>query len=136
MPSDARPTHITYDIALLIGRIMLAFLMLTGGWWAYQGLPEHTAFYTRSGIPFPQFTAPLSAAFMGLSGLLLVLGWKLRYVVLLVGLFEFLDGVIIWGGLKTASEQVSFIKDIAIVGGCLAFYAAGAGRISIDGRNH
>ena len=135
MANDAKPVHITHDIALLIGRLMVAFLMLILGWWAYQGLTEHTAFYTRTGIPFPQFTAPLSVAFMGLTGLLLVLGWRTRCVILAAGLFMFLDGVIVWGGLRNANEQVAFIKDMAIVGGCLAFYAAGAGRFSIHGQD-
>jgi putative oxidoreductase len=123
-----------YDAALLIGRLLLGGCMLIMGLQNTQLIAEHTAWYGRLGIPFHQLLAPFSIAFEIVAGLLIISGFLTRPAVLLVGGFMALDALVVHGGLRTADDQYKFILDMAVVGGCLAFYAAGAGCYSIDAR--
>lgn len=128
--------HVTCDLALLVGRILLSAMHLVGGYHRFVGLAADTAWYASMGVPLPQYAAPLAGAVMLLSGLLLLVGWQTRFAAFLFGAFILLDAIVVAGALKTAADQYRFLTDMAIVGGCLAFYAAGPGRFSIDGRRH
>ena len=133
--ADSLRRPITHDVALLVGRILIAAFMLIGGLHKYQGLTENIAWYGRLGIPWPHYTAPFAAGFEMLTGVLLIVGWKTRAVALLVAAFALLDAVVVHGGLVNGNQQHVFLLDMAAIGGCLALYAAGGGRFSIDGRD-
>ena len=127
--------HISHDFALLLGRILLSAMHLVFAFHRFTGLAADTAWYARLGVPLPHIAAPLYGVVMLLSAVLLVLGWRTRFAALVFAALMVLDAVVVAGALKTSADQYRFLLDTAIVGGCLAFYAAGAGRFSIEGRD-
>jgi len=66
-----------------------------------------------------------------------VVGWKTRWAALALAVFTLAATVFFhafWAvpPEQQMTQQLMFMKNIGIVGGLLAFYAFGAGRISID----
>ena len=127
--------NFTHDLALLLGRFMLGALHLIFAFDRFMELQTAVGWYGRLGVPLPHIAAPLAGVVMGLSGLLLVIGWKTRFAALLYAAFILLDACVVRSGLVNANDRTYFLFDLAVAGGCLAFYAAGAGRFSIDGRD-
>ena len=126
---------LSHDIALLTGRCLLGAVMLIAGFNAYQDMSDNIAWYGRLGIPVPQFTAPFAAAFQAMTGLALIVGIKTRLVALLVGAFWALAAIVGHSALLSVNDRNVFLLEMAVIAGCFAFYAAGAGRYSIDGRD-
>src|ERR1700682_508236 len=75
------------DIALLIGRILIAALFLIAAYNKAKGLGGTTAYFTKLGVPGPSIAAPIVAIFEALAGLLILVGFKTRLVALALAVF-------------------------------------------------
>jgi putative oxidoreductase len=124
------------DFLLLVGRIMLGWIFLQSGWGKLMGYAAFTGRMTGQGVPsFLAYIAPV-VEFVG--GLGLVLGLATRYATLLLIAFTIAATWIAhryWTMTEPARAQntTQFWKNVAILGGLLALFTAGPGRLSLDG---
>src|SRR3569832_1933251 len=75
------------DIALLAARILIALLFLVASYNKLKGLGGSTAYFTKLGIPGPSIAAPVVAAFELAVGIVLLAGFKTRFVALAIAVF-------------------------------------------------
>lgn len=122
------------DIALLIGRILIAALFLVAAYNKFKGLGGSTAYMTKLGVPAPSIAAPLVAAFELAMGILILVGFKTRCVALAIAIFCVLTAFIAHMNLGDGNQLNHFLKNMAIAGGCLALMVTGAGAYSVDAR--
>ncbi|MBI5277328.1 MAG: DoxX family protein [Burkholderiales bacterium] len=125
----------------LVGRLLLAWLFVPAGWGKIAGFAGVSGYIASKGIPFPELCAAIAIAVeLGL-GLALLVGFKARWAALGLAVFVAVITPIFhayWAvpDAQVMMQQQAFNKNLAIVGGLLALAAFGAGRFSIDGRNH
>jgi putative oxidoreductase len=122
------------DIALLVARILFSALFLVAAYNKATAYGGALGYFAKLGIPMPAIALPLVIAFEAIAGLLLIVGYKTRIVALLLGLFCVVAAASAHGNLGDSNQLNHFLKNIALAGGALAFYAAGAGSYSVDGR--
>ncbi|MEJ7686291.1 MAG: DoxX family protein [Variovorax sp.] len=127
------------DVAALVGRILLAALFIPAGFGKLMGFAGTVGYITSAGLPLPQVAAAVAIVVeLGL-GLALLVGFKTRWAALGIALFTVVASLVFhnfWSmpADKVMLNQMMFFKNLAIVGGLLAFWAFGPGRLSVDKR--
>jgi putative oxidoreductase len=133
--TDTTPSR---EALVLLGRALLAYLFIPSGWSKLVGFSGTAAYIASQGVPMPEVAAAIAVAGeLGL-GLLLLLGWRTRWVALGLAIFVAVITPIFHGYWNVPEAQkmmqkISFNKNLAIIGGLLALSAFGPGRWSIDG---
>lgn len=122
------------DIALLIGRILIAALFLVATYNKFKGLGGTTAYFTKLGVPAPSAMAPLVATIELAMGVLVLVGFKTRFVALAIALFCVVAALIAHTNFGDGNQLNHFTKNLAIAGGALALFVAGAGAYSVDAK--
>jgi putative oxidoreductase len=125
------------DWAALVGRILLGIVFIPAGFGKIGGFAGTAGYIASKGLPLPEVGAALAIAVEIVAGIALVVGWKTRWAALALAVFTLAATVFFhafWAvpPEQQMTQQLMFMKNIGIVGGLLAFYAFGAGRISID----
>jgi putative oxidoreductase len=134
MASIERKMSAYNDIALLIGRILIAALFLLAAYAKFKGLSGTTGYFTKLGVPAPSVAAPLVATAELAMGALMLAGFKTRFVALAIALFCVVAALIAHTNFGDANQLNHFLKNFAIAGGALAFFVTGAGAYSVDAR--
>ena len=128
------------DTLALVGRILLAYFFVPSGFGKLMNFAGTVGYISSNGVPLPEVCAALAiAAELGL-GLLLLVGWQARWAALGIAIFVLVITPIFhhyWSvpAAQLAAQKMNFNKNLAILGGLLAFAAFGAGRFSMDGRS-
>jgi putative oxidoreductase len=122
------------DIALLIGRILIAALFLVASYNKLKGLGGSAAYFTKLGIPAPSVAAPVVAAFELIAGILVLAGFKTRCVALAIAIFVVVAALMAHTNFADGNQLNHFMKNLAIAGGALALFVAGAGAYSMDAK--
>jgi putative oxidoreductase len=122
------------DIALLIGRILIAVLFLIAAYGKLKGLGGTTGYFTKLGVPAPSLVAPLVAMFELAVGVLLLVGFHTRLVALATAVFVVIAALLAHTNFADMNQLNHFLKNLAIAGGCLALFVSGAGSLSVDAR--
>lgn len=122
------------DIALLIGRILIAVLFLIAAYNKAKGLTGTTAYFTKLGVPGPSIAAPVVAIFEALAGLLILVGFKTRLVALALAVFVVVAALLAHTNFGDGNQLNHFLKNLAIAGGLLALFVSGAGAFSVDAK--
>jgi putative oxidoreductase len=122
------------DSALLIARLTLALLFLVAAYNKIVGYSGAIAYLRKLGVPEPSMVTPGVIAFELLAGLLLIIGYQTRIIALLIAGFCVVSAGLAHFHLGDANQMNHFLKNLAIAGGALALYVAGAGSRSLDGR--
>jgi putative oxidoreductase len=122
------------DIALLIGRILIAALFLIACYNKFKGLGGSTAYFTKLGMPAPSVMAPLIATIELAMGVLVLVGYQTRCVAIAIALFCVIAALIAHTNFGDGNQLNHFTKNLAIAGGALALFVAGAGAYSVDAR--
>ncbi len=127
------------DWLALVGRIFLGLVFVIGGIGQATNLAGATAYAAANGMPMANIAVILGCILQIGGGLLLITGFYARIGAL--ALFVFIVAAIIvfhrfWEktGPAAASDQVSFLKDLAMAGGMLYVMAFGPGRLSVNAR--
>jgi putative oxidoreductase len=116
------------------GRVLIASIFLLSGL-SKIAAPAATIGYIASvGLPLPQvaFAGALLIEIVG--SLLLVVGYKTRFVAAGLAAFSIVTAAFFHSALGDQNQFIHFFKNIAITGGLLQIVAFGGGRVSIDGR--
>ena len=129
-------TSSTTDLALLVGRILVASLFILEGWSKLNGYAGAVGYMQKFGLP--AFLLAPTIALELLGGLALLAGLQTRGLALVFALFCIAAALIFHWNFANRGEVLHFEKDLALAGGFLAFFIAGGGRWSVDamwGRN-
>jgi putative oxidoreductase len=125
------------DLALLIARIAMSALFIPGGLRKLMDLGAFAAMLQKQGVPGADLLAPIGAGVEFFGGIAVLVGFQLRIATLLMILFTIIASLIshrFWEfeGPARQMQQTQFFKNVAIIGGFFALWAAGAGRYAID----
>jgi len=119
-----------HDIALAIGRTLLALVFFIGGVkWLIGDLPFGYA--AAKGVP--ALGVWIAFAIKLLGGLAVIVGFQTRVAAAAIIVFTTCTAFL-FHPFWVASEWNVFWKEISMIGGFLVLIAAGPGALSIDGR--
>lgn len=127
------------NVFALIGRILLAALFLHSGFGKIGGFQGLIGTVASKGFPMPEFFAAVTIALELVAGLMLVVGWKVRWAALALAAFTLLLSFLFhnfWAmpEAQVAMQRIQFLKNMGMIGGLLYVAAFGAGRFSVDKR--
>lgn len=114
----------------LIARILIGILFLLAGVGKVSDIAG-TAGYIQS-VGLPGFLAWPATIFEIAIGIALIVGYQTRIVALAGAAFCIFTAVIFHNNFADQMQMVMFLKNLAIAGGFLMFYAHGAGKYAID----
>jgi putative oxidoreductase len=125
------------DGAALVGRALLALLFIWSGFGKITGFGGTVGYIASQGLPMPGVLAALAVVVELGGGILLLVGFKARWVALLLALFLLVITPIFhaWWSVPDAqvmAQQINFGKNLAILGGMMLVWAFGPGRYSVD----
>ena len=122
------------DLALLIGRILIAVLFLVAAYGKLSALSGTVGYFTKLGVPAPSIVGPLVAVFELTVGVLVLVGFKTRLVALAIAGFVIIAALLAHMDFANVAQLNNFTKNLAIAGGCLALFVSGAGAYSVDAK--
>jgi len=125
------------DAAALVGRILLAVLFLKSGWGKIGGFDQTAAMMASKGVPLANIALIVTILLELGGGVLLVIGYKARWVGLAFALWLIPVTIMFHGYWNVPADQVmnqstNFFKNVSIFGGMLMVFAFGPGRYSVD----
>jgi putative oxidoreductase len=127
----------TTNAVALAGRILLAAIFVISGFGKIGGFEGTVGYIASKGLPMPQVLAALTVALELGGGILLIIGFKARWVALLFFLWLIPTTFIFhkfWGidAAQVQMQQMNFLKNVSIMGGMLLLFAFGPGAYSLD----
>jgi putative oxidoreductase len=125
------------DVAALVGRVLLAVMFVIAGYGKITGYSDTAGWMTAGGLPMVGVLLPLSILVELGGGIALIVGWKARWAALALAAFTLVASLVFhnfWAmqGDAAMTNQLFFMKNIAVIGGMLMVFAFGPGRYSID----
>ena len=117
-------------IVEFLGRIFLSLLFLIEG---FSKIPvqENVIMYMEDyGVPGILFGPEIVLEI--LFPLLLIVGYKTKWVASILALFTFSVAIIFHTDFSEEMKKILFLKDIAIAGGFMIIAAYGSSKISLD----
>lgn len=133
-----RPSTIA-DVLLLVARIMIGWIFVRSGYGKILDFANFHASLVRDNVPFAQAVAALAVAVEFLGGAAFMVGFQTRSAALLLALFVLIATLLrhrYWEFVEPAArriQDISFYKNVAIIGGLFAIAAVGGGRYGVDG---
>ena len=113
-----------------IGRILLSTLFLIEGLGKISMQEDVITYMEGYGGPGILF-APATVLEV-LFPILLIVGYKTKWVASVMALFTFTVAIIFHTDFSQGMQMILFLKDIAIAGGFMIVVAHGPGKISLD----
>ncbi len=120
----------------LAARILIAQLFIISGFGKAAGFAKTAAFMANKGMPMAEHLLVLTIALELGGGILLILGWKARWIA--AAFFGFtLAATLVFHPFWAVEPQIvtselnNFMKNFAIMGGLLYIMAYGAGPFSL-----
>jgi putative oxidoreductase len=118
-----------------LGRLLMCSLFI---WAGYTKLfvfgPAGTAGYFKSvNIPIPDVMAWVVIVIEIVGGLMILVGFQTRWVALALAIFCLITGFGVHLPVGDQANMTHFYKNLALAGGFLYIFAAGAGALSVDG---
>ena len=117
-------------IVEFVGRILLSALFLIEGLGKISMQEEVIMYMEEYGVPGILFIP--ATALEVLSPLLLIVGYKTKWVASIMALFTFAVAIIFHTDFSEGMQMMFFLKDIAIAGGFMIIVAYGPSKISLD----
>lgn len=107
--------------------------MLIAAYSKLSGFPNVGGYFGKLGLRQPGLIVPLVIALEGAAGLALLAEFKMRMVALATGAFYVAAGLIAHSNIANGNQLNHLLKNFALLGDCLAFFASGPWRYSVDG---
>lgn len=122
-----------------MARVLLALIFITAGLSKITGYAGTAAYMDMMGVPGALLPLVIITELGG--GIALLLGWQARTAAFLLAGFSILSGLIFhlipgmgMEGMEAQTQQIMFMKNLAIAGGMLMVTAFGPGPLALDGR--
>ena len=122
------------SVAPLVGRALLAPLFLVSGIGKLTAFTATVGYIGSVGLPFPELAYGGAVAVEVIGGLMLLAGYRTRWVALALALFTLATAFLFHSALADQNQFIHFLKNIAVTGGLIQVAAFGAGRWSLDAR--
>lgn len=120
--------------ALLVGRVALALIYLIGGLTWLVTLSPPIDYIASKGFPAPALLGWLALVFKLGGAILVVLGYQARLGAVMLIAFTLVTAFG-FNPFWVEGQYITFMKEIAMIGGLLVLAAAGPGELSLDARN-
>tara|TARA_B100000686_G_scaffold235059_1_gene242911 strand:+ start:217 stop:600 length:384 start_codon:yes stop_codon:yes gene_type:complete len=117
-------------IVEFFGRLLLSVLFLIEGFGKISMQEDVIMYMEDYGVPEILFLPALIIEI--LFSILLILGYKAKWVASVMALFTFTVAIIFHTDFDEAMQMIFFLKDLAIAGGFMIIVAYGPGKISLD----
>jgi putative oxidoreductase len=132
-----RVSEAGHDTVLLAARFAMAAIFLPSGFQKLTHIGTFAGSLAQHGVPDATQLAPLGASVEFFGALLILTGTRIRWAALLMAAFTVVAALIshrFWevGDAARTQQQVNFMKNLAIFGGFLTLFVAGAGVYSVD----
>jgi putative oxidoreductase len=121
------------DIVLLIGRLLYSSPFVLYGFLRLINYAGTVGYLKGLGLPAAALVAILVIIAELGGGLLMLIGFQTRAVALSLAFYLFLVAIVRIIHFYDTTHLTLFMKNMAIVGGALAFFECGAGAYSLDG---
>jgi putative oxidoreductase len=133
---EANMNHGSAILALL-GRVLLASIFVYSGFGKITDFQGTAGYIASARMPMPQVLAVGAIIVEFIGGLALLIGFRARWAALAFVVFLIVITPIFhnfWSvpADEVMSQQINFIKNVAIIGGMLMVMAFGPGRYSVD----
>jgi len=121
----------------LIGRVLLALIMVVYGVIKITSIPGTTGYMTKMGLPAPELFAWLAALIELIGGALIVIGWQTRKVAWFMVLYLIVATLIghrFWDyeAAQRGAQMANFFKNVCMMGGLMLLAHFGPGSASLD----
>ena len=123
---------------LLVGRILIALLFTYFGYLKLTNWGGSVGYFTKWGFSeMPVVAAALAVIFELGGGILLIIGWKTRWVAWALFVYVIVATLIVhkfwtYEPAQVFNQTSHFFKNVSIMGGLLLLAAVGPGRYSVD----
>lgn len=114
----------------IAARVLMAQLFILSGWMKITGYSGTVGYFGSMGLP--GVLVPLVIIIELGGGLLLLFGYKTKWVAIILALFTLGSALIAHLHLSDPLQFINFTKNLAITGGLLLFVKYGAGKPSVD----
>jgi putative oxidoreductase len=127
------------DTAALVGRILVALIFIISGVGKITAYSGTAGFMASKGVPLVDVLLPLTILVELGGGLLIALGWKVRWAAAAIFLFLIPVTLVFHNpvGLPPAEAQqqtINLLKNLSIMGGMLCLFAFGPGSFGLDAK--
>ena len=125
--------------AALAGRTLLAVPFVVSGYGKIGAFAATAGMMAGKGLPAPEVLLALAIVVELGGGLALVIGWMTRWSALAILVFTVVATLVFhnfWAfpADQALMQQISFMKNLSIIGGLLLLIAFGPGRYAVDRR--
>ena len=118
----------------LSARLLLASIFLLAGINKISGYTGTQAYMNSQGVPGELL--PIVIALEIIVPIMLIVGWQTRLAAIALAGFTLLSAILFHFNFADQTQSIMFMKNLAITGGLLLFFAHGAGNISLDARKN
>ncbi|MGA2998404.1 DoxX family protein [Bradyrhizobium sp.] len=118
------------------GRLMIGLPFAMSGLGKLAAYGATTAMISAAGLPVPPLAFALAVAIELGGGLLLIAGYRTRFVAAGLALFALATAISFHSNFADQNQMIHFLKNVMMAGGLLQIVAFGAGAFSVDNRRH
>jgi putative oxidoreductase len=117
-----------------VGRLMIGLPFAMSGLSKLAAYGATTAMISGVGLPFPPLAFAVAFAVELGGGVLLVAGYRARFVAMALAVFSLATAVSFHNNFADQNQMIHFLKNVMMAGGLLQIAAFGAGALSVDYR--
>ena len=118
------------------GRLMIGLPFAMSGLSKLGAYSATTGMISAAGLPVPALAFSVAVAVELGGGLLLIAGYRARYVAAALALFSLATALSFHSNFADQNQMIHFLKNVMMAGGLLQIAAFGAGALSIDNRRN
>ena len=118
-----------------VGRLMIGLPFAMSGLNKLGAYGATTGMISAVGLPFAPLAFAAAVAIELGGGLLLIAGYRARYVAAALALFSLATAMSFHANFADQNQMIHFLKNVMMAGGLLQIAAFGAGALSIDNRH-
>ena len=116
------------------GRLMIGLPFAMSGLGKLAAYGATVGMIGAAGLPFPPLAFAVAVAVELGGGLLLVAGYRTRFVAAALAIFALATAVSFHSNFADQNQMIHFLKNVMMAGGLLQIVAFGAGALSVDDR--
>lgn len=119
------------NVILLVARICLSIIFLNSSIGKMFSFADTQAMMAGRGLPLPGLLLLGNILFQLVGAVLLLLGYKTKWGVILLILF-LVPTTLVFHSPFNPEETTAFLKNLALIGGLLYAYVTGPGALSVE----
>lgn len=122
----------TENGTLLLGRVLLSALFISGGWGKLLGAAATQAGFAKLGLPLPVVAWGIAVIVELGGGLAILFGLVTRFAAVVLAIWCIATALVAHTNFADRAQEINFFKNLAMTGGFLYVALLGAGAWSLD----